>query len=206
MSSTRITGIVLAGGQSRRIGANKSLLKIGESFIIDHVLRALSPLSSSVIIVTDEAHFILLRSSNPDARVVQDIYPARGPLGGIYTGLLHSEDVYNLVVGCDMPFLNADFINYLIDEAPGHDIVVPRIEWKTEPLHALYSRSCLPAIESLLQDGQLQIIKLFDRVNTHYITEKEIDRFDPDHLTFFNINTENDLARAQALKETVKGR
>jgi len=209
---TSITGIILAGGKSTRIGAAKQQLKIGKSHLIDRVLDTLSQFTSSILIVTAKDQAGLAKSAVPGARMVKDIYPGKGPLGGIYTGLMHAETGYSLVVGCDMPFLNSGLIRYLIDGASGFDAVAPKIGWMIQPLHTIYSKSCVPSIEALIREDELQIIKLFDRVNTRYVTEKEIDQFDPDHLSFLNINTENDLLKAELLiggktgRENVKKR
>jgi len=203
---TSITGIILAGGKSTRIGAAKQQLKIGKSHLIDRVLDTLSQFTSSILIVTAEDQAGPAKSAAPGARMVKDINPGKGPLGGIYTGLMHAETGYSLVVGCDMPFLNSGLIRYLIDGASGFDAVAPKIGWMIQPLHTIYSKSCVPSIEALIRENQLQIIKLFDRVNTRYVTEKEIDRFDPDRLSFLNINTENDLLKAELLIEGKTGR
>jgi len=196
---TSITGIVLAGGKSTRIGANKPQLKIGKSHLIDRVLDTLSQVASSILIVTTGDQPDLAKSATPGIRVVKDISPGKGPLGGIYTGLMHAETSHSLVVGCDMPFLNGGLIKYLMDGASGFAAVAPKIGWMIQPLHAIYSKSCIPSIEALLREEQLQIIKLFNLVNTRYVTEKEIDQFDPGHLSFLNINTEDDLMKAEVL-------
>jgi molybdopterin-guanine dinucleotide biosynthesis protein A len=196
---TGITGIILAGGKSTRIGANKPQLKIGKSHLIDRVLDTLSQFTSSILIVTAEDQIGLAKSATPGARMVKDIYPGKGPLGGVYTGLMHAETSYSLVVGCDMPFLNSGLLKYLIAGASGYAAAVPKIGWMIQPLHAIYSKSCVPSIEALIREEQLQIIKLFNLVNTRYVTEKEIDQFDPGHLSFLNINTEGDLLKAEVL-------
>jgi len=193
---TSITGIVLAGGKSTRIGASKPHLKIGKGHLIDRVVDTLSQFTSSILIVTTEEQVSPVKSAPRGARWVKDIYPGKGPLGGIYTGLMHAETSYSLVVGCDMPFLNIGLIKYLIEGASGFAAVAPKIGWMIQPLHAVYSKNCVPSIEALIREDQLQIIKLFNLVNTRFVTEKEIDRFDPDHLSFLNINTEGDLLRA----------
>jgi len=203
---TSITGIILAGGKSTRIGAAKQQLKIGKSHLIDRVLDTLSQFTSSILIVTAEDQAGPAKSAAPGARMVKDINPGKGPLGGIYTGLMHAETGYSLVVGCDMPFLNSGLIRYLIDGASGFDAVAPKIGWMIQPLHTIYSKSCVPSIEALIREDELQIIKLFDRVNTRYVTEKEIDRFDPDRLSFLNINTEGDLLKAELLTGDKTGR
>ncbi len=98
-----------------------------------------------------------------------------------------------------MPFLNRALLRYLIDLAPNFDVVVPRVAGMTEPLHAVYSRDCLASIEQLLHQGELRISKLFSLVKTKYVDENEIAKFDPEHLSFFNINTQGDLKEAEAL-------
>lgn len=196
---TSITGIILAGGRSTRIGADKLQLNVGNSHLIDRVVGTLSQLTSSILIVTNEDQAGPAISATLNVSIVKDIYPGKGPLGGIYTGLMHAETTYSLVVGCDMPFLNSGLIKYLIAGTSGFDAVAPKIGWMIHPLHAIYSRSCLPSIEGLIREDQLQIIKLFNLVNTRYITEEEIDRFDPDHLSFLNINTGDDLLKAELL-------
>jgi molybdopterin-guanine dinucleotide biosynthesis protein A len=196
---TSITGIILAGGKSTRIGASKPQMKIGNGHLIDRVVDTLSQFTSSILIVTTEDQESLTKSATPGARRVKDIYPGKGPLGGIYTGLMYAETSYSMVVGCDMPFLNSSLIRYLIDGASGFAAVAPKIGWMIQPLHAIYSKSCVPSIEALIREDQLQIIKLFNLVKTRYITEKEIDQFDPGHLSFLNINTEDDLLKAEVL-------
>jgi len=196
---TSITGIILAGGKSTRIGTNKPQLKIGKGHLIDRVLGTLSQFTSSILIVTAEDQIGPVKSAAPSTRMVKDIYPGKGPLGGIYTGLMYAETSYSIVVGCDMPFLNSGLIKYLIDGASSFAAVAPKIGWMIQPLHAIYSKSCVPSIEALIREDQLQIIKLFSLVNTRYITEKEIDQFDPVHLSFLNINTEGDLLKAEVL-------
>jgi molybdopterin-guanine dinucleotide biosynthesis protein A len=135
----------------------------------------------------------------PRLRFAVDIYPGRGPLGGVYTGLAASTTVYNLVVACDMPFLNPDLLSYMVQVAPAFDLVVPRVGKLMEPLHAVYSKNCRAPIENLLKQNELQVYKLFSLVKVRYVEAEEIDRFDPKHLSFFNINTEADLKKAKEL-------
>jgi len=135
--------------------------------------------------------------------MVTDIYPGKGPLGGIYTGLATSDSVHNLVVACDMPFLNQALLRYMIQLSANFDLVVPRWDGMVEPLHAVYSKSCQAPIESLLKQGVLNIAKLFTLVKVRYVEADEIDRFDPKHLSFFNINTEADLKMARELAKEI---
>jgi len=141
------------------------------------------------------------------AKVVVDIYPGKGSLGGIYTGLVSANTFYSLVVACDMPFLNRALLRYLVGLAPDFDVVVPNVNGWIEPLHAIYSKNCLTPIEKLLHQGKLGVRQLFDLVNTRYVCEDEIIKFDPERLSFFNINTKDDLEKAKTLirhRETLK--
>jgi molybdopterin-guanine dinucleotide biosynthesis protein A len=129
--------------------------------------------------------------------VVVDLYPNKGPLMGIYTGLLTAESSYGLVVACDMPFLNIELLGYMIELSPGFDAVVPRLgEGKVEPLHAVYSRSCLGSMKTLLEHDQLEVTHLLNKVHVRYVERAECQRFDPQLLSFFNINYQSGLERA----------
>jgi molybdopterin-guanine dinucleotide biosynthesis protein A len=130
---------------------------------------------------------------------VVDLYPGKGSLIGIYTGLVHSANFLNLAVACDMPFLNLDLLRYMVNISPGFDVVIPRIGDQMEPLHAVYSRNCLGPMEKLIKQGNLKVTGFFDSVKVKYIEKEELDRFDPERLSFFNINTEADLERARIL-------
>lgn len=135
----------------------------------------------------------------PEYRVVSDIYPDKGPLVGIFTGLSASRTAYNLVVAGDMPFLDRGLLGYLVQIAGGFDVVVPRLKNMVEPLHAVYARTCLTPIEGMIQSGDLSVRRLLEMVRVRYVDDDEIARFDPEHLSFFNVNTRADLQRARVL-------
>jgi len=128
-----------------------------------------------------------------------DSYPGKGPLGGIYTGLAASTSFYNLVVASDMPFLNQALLRYMIQLSANFDLVVPRLGNLAEPLHAVYAKSCLAPIEQMIKQDKLRVNQLFRLVKTRYVETEEIERFDPEHLSFFNVNTKADLAMARKL-------
>jgi molybdopterin-guanine dinucleotide biosynthesis protein A len=132
--------------------------------------------------------------------IVVDVYPDKGPLGGIYTGLLASQSSHSIVVACDMPFLNTELLRYMIELSGGLDAVVPRLgEGMVEPLHAIYSRSCLDNMKIRLERNQLGINSFLDTVRVRYVERAECQRLDPQLLSFFNINYQSDLDRAIAL-------
>jgi molybdopterin-guanine dinucleotide biosynthesis protein A len=184
-----ISGIVLAGGQSSRLGTDKSSVTVKGKPLIEQIVAKLARLSDDVIIVTNSPE----RYNHLEARLVGDIYPGKGALGGIYSGLRAAANAYSLVVACDMPFLNLNLLRYMILLAREHDVVIPRIGGFPEPLHAVYSKSCLEPIDRLLARGGLKIIDFFSEVQVRYVEEDEIDIFDPQHLSLFNVNTPSDL-------------
>ena len=186
-----------------RLGRNKALETINDRYLLQQVVSRLSFFKSNVIIVTATEQPFLQSIGYPKIRIVTDTYPDKGPLGGIYTGLATSDSVYNLVVACDMPFLNQALLRYMIQLSAKFDLVVPRWDGMVEPLHAVYSKGCLAPIESLLKQGTLSIMKLFTLVKVRYVEAEEIDRFDPKHLSFFNINTEADLKMARELAKEI---
>jgi molybdopterin-guanine dinucleotide biosynthesis protein A len=184
-----------------RLGRIKALEIINRQSLIERTVDCLSSLGHSVLVVTSQEQFDVIAASRLKGKVMVDLYPGKGALGGIYTGLASADSCYSLVVGCDMPFLNRNLLRYLIDLAPGFDAVIPRIDGMYEPLHAVYSRSCLASISELMEQDSLGISQLFGLVNTRYVDKDEIARFDPQFLSFFNINTLNDLRKA---KEIIK--
>ncbi|MFQ6122715.1 MAG: molybdenum cofactor guanylyltransferase [Dehalococcoidales bacterium] len=192
-----VTAIVLAGGKNRRLGRSKALEVVGGKSLIERVVERLKTLTSQILIVTSEAQFDLPLACK--AEILVDIYPGKGPLGGIYTGLLASRSSHSIVVACDMPFLNTELLRYMVELSANFDLVVPRVGNLAEPLHAIYTKSCLTPIESMIKQGKLSILDLFSLVKARYLEAKEIDRFDPKHLSFFNINTEADLEMARKL-------
>ena len=190
---------MLAGGQSRRLGQDKSLLVLDGQPLLVRTLGRLAALSDDLIVVANDpgryAHLQL------QARLVPDERPGMGSLMGILSGLRVARSPYTLVVACDMPFLNVTLLRHLLSLAPGYDVVIPHLGDEVEPLHAVYGRSCLPAIEQILAQGRRRIVAFFDMVRVRHVPQVEIDSFDPEHLSFLNINTPEDWVRALALAE-----
>ena len=191
--------IILAGGKSSRLGNDKVSETIGKRSLLQRVISSVSPLSNDIIIVTaGEQTFPELVDGNR-LRIINDIYPGKGPLGGIYTGLATSTSCYNLVVASDMPFLNQALLRYMVQLSANFDLVVPRVGNLAEPLHAVYTRDCLAPIEHMIKRGELKIHRLFNLVKVRYVEAEEIERYDPGHLSFFNVNTTADLKKARKL-------
>lgn len=191
--------IILAGGKSLRLGHDKILESVGKGSLLEQVVSRIDSLARDIIVVTGEERTFPQLAGHPKLKIVTDIFPGKGSLGGIYTGLVTSGSFYNLVVASDMPFLNQPLLSYMIEVSDGFDFVLPRAGNLFEPLHAVYSRNCIAPIESILKQGRRVIIELFDHVKVRYVEAEEIERFDPQHLSFFNINTKEDLELARKM-------
>ncbi len=149
-----------------------------------------------VIVTTSSAQYENIRSTGIQQKIIVDIIPGKASIGGIYTGLMYSANYHNLVVGCDMPFLNVDLLHYMLQEVAGYDALVPKFNGFMEPLHAVYSKNCIPVIENLINENDLMLNKIFPALRTRYLTSDEIGRYDPHNLSIFNINTQEDLINA----------
>lgn len=188
---------VLAGGVSRRMGKDKALLPLKGRAVIEWVLERVVTLSDDVSLITNEPE----KYCHLSFRIIEDIYPGKGSLGGIYTAIHAAHYPYCLVVACDMPFLNTDLLRYLVDSVSGFDVVVPRIVQFPETTHAVYGRGCLEPIRRRLLDDRLKIIGFFDDVEVRYLEREDVARFDPTFRSFLNMNTPDDWERAQRIAE-----
>ncbi|MEA2022341.1 MAG: molybdenum cofactor guanylyltransferase [Candidatus Caldatribacteriota bacterium] len=193
-----LTAIILAGGKSSRVGLNKSKdqMKFAGRLLIDWVISKLTSLDN----LTDEDIIIVgPKEKYPRfKRVVQDIFPQKGPLGGIFSGLKASNSQYNLVVACDMPFLEVKLLQYMREEIDSNDIIIPRYNrGYIEPLCAIYSKKCLEVMEKNIQSGILSVRKIFRYLKIKYIEEEEVKKFDPKFYSFFNVNFKSDFKKAE---------
>jgi len=198
-----MTSIILAGGKSLRLGRSKLLETIEGKSLIQWVVDRLAILSTEIIIATAHGEAIPC-SSAVRIKTVADVYPGKGPLAGIHSGLTASSSSRAIVVSCDTPFLSVSLLEYMTQTLADSDVALPRIGEMIEPLCAVYSKNCLAPIQELLERDERQIRKLFSMVKVKYVEEEEINSFDTEHLSFFNINSQADLGRARKLA-TEKG-
>ena len=201
VNSEGITVVILAGGLSRRMGRDKAVEPFGGEPLIRRVIRRASNAvgAAEVVVVVasqERADALPLEASH---RTAVDVFPDCGSLGGIYTGLDAARTDWVLVTACDMPFLSAPLLAYMAGLRDGVDAVVPEIDGRPEPTHAFYSRDCRSAIEKKLRAGELKISGFFEDVTVRWVPESEVRQFDPEMLSFFNINRPEDLARALEL-------
>lgn len=192
----KFTAIILAGGKSSRMGQDKALLPLGEQLMVERTLSFLKSHSAEVIVIANKVKgFSFLK-----VPVFADIIAECGPLGGIYTGLVRSKTVHNLIVACDMPFLNQDLIKFMLEEIYDYDVVVPEHNGKLEPLCAIYSKNCIKPIEKELRENNLKVTNFFREVKVRRISEKETAKFNLKETSFANINTPEDYNRLKCAR------
>jgi len=190
----KASGIILAGGKNTRIKTKKAFIQLnGKITLIENTLTLFKKIFPEIIIVTNNPGAY----SKFETKVVEDLIKDKGSLGGIFTGLCFSTSQVNFMIGCDMPFPNSDLINYIIQKPVEYDLVIPVINNKAETLFARYSKNTLPVICSHLLKDKLKLQDLLSDLMALKITPEEVERFDPEHLSFFNVNTQEDLAKAK---------
>jgi molybdenum cofactor guanylyltransferase len=195
-----VTGVILAGGLSTRYGQNKAFLRIGGVRLIERIAEEMKRIFHRVLLVTNQKKdFEYLKLP-----MIEDIVKGLGPIGGIFTGLSNIPGHAGFFVACDMPFLHEGLIRYMVDIINGYDAVVPLVDHWIEPLHAIYTRSCLPRIKTLIDEKKYPVRHFYDQISVRYVTEDEIRRFCNPEEAFLNINTNEDFDRIQSLvKEQV---
>jgi len=199
-----LSAAALAGGQSRRMGTDKALLPLvtGGQPMLGLVLERLSSVADDVLIVANEQE----RYASFEVRIVPDLHPQVGPLGGIQAAITWSTHEHCLVVACDMPFLSPRLLRRMVSEPRNYDVLVPLIPGESrqrgdglvfQTLHAIYSKQCLPFIEKRISEGKKQVVGFFEDVRVRTLDVEEIARWDPDLRSFFNANTPEALSAAR---------
>lgn len=202
-SGSRLGGaIILAGGDSSRLGCPKPFLKLDGLSLIEIMVRRLSLLFEEITVVSDRQDLFV----DLPVKLTGDLMTgyAKGPLRGIHAGLSASGLPYQFVVACDMPFINLNLVRYMATFAPQYDVVVPRVGSYFQPLHAFYRRSCINPIQRQIEQGKCKVTVFYDKIKVKHIGYSEITRFDPGQLSFFNVNTWTDYQAARRLLSEVK--
>ncbi len=201
-----LSAAILAGGQSRRMGTDKALLRLtlDGPTLIERVLAAIRTIADDVFLVANDDRLAWL-----NLRVVPDTFPGAGSLGGIYSAVAGAREGHCLVVACDMPFLAPSLLHALADTPRDYDVLAPYLEVGTnrqggtkgvyETLHAIYGRGALPAMRARLIAEQYRIVGFFPEVRVRALTEETVRAHDPELRSFFNVNTPERLAEARAL-------
>ncbi len=193
IKNLEITGIILAGGKSKRIGVNKALQKLGNERLIDIIKNKIKNKCSKIII---SANSIETLNTYPSSQ--EDLIRNIGPLGGIYTCLKKTHTKYNLVVSCDTPFINNGLIEYLIKNIINYDVIVPKINNFAHPTIGIYSKTFLKYIEESISDKDYNLYRIIKKSNYKTVDIKKEHEFYNENL-FFNINTQEDLLTARKI-------
>lgn len=188
--------VIQAGGQSARMGENKALKPFLGRPLVQRVVERLAPVADELLLTTNQPEeFIFL-----NLPLFTDIKPGRGPLGGLYTALVSAKYPSVAVVACDMPFASAPLLvaaaGFLVQDKV--DVVIAETAEGFEPLHAVYRReTCIPAIETAMDADQWRVISWFPQVNLRKLTPDELNRYDPENLAFWNVNTPEEFIKAE---------
>ena len=190
------TGVILAGGQNKRFdGQNKAFIRIGGKRIVDRLLDVYTPLFDQIVLVTNDAAAYM----DVDALIVTDHYSVRSSLNGLHAGLLVAAHEYAFFAACDTPFIKGALIQRVLDNITRKtDIIIPSTSAGYEPMFAVYKKTCLPAMMSQLERDRLKIQGLFRKVRVKTVAEADLREVDPELISFFNINTPEDLVKAEA--------
>lgn len=186
-----VAGVILAGGESSRMGRNKALMEVNGERMVETAYRRMAELFDEVLLVTNtpETYEFI------PCRKIADIYPGMGPLGGIHAALSNCAAERAFVTACDMPGLNPRLIRELSSMSSGVDVVIPETPGGLEPLHAVYSKSCLPKMEKMLRGGERRILSFFDLAQVRLVPRGKIAVLDPDYASFRNVNTPEDYQK-----------
>ncbi len=216
-SVMKASAVILTGGKSSRMGSPKALLLFDGEPLVVHVARTLRSLFGDIVVVggpgEEFVELLRLLSSQPNklnqpnepkVTLIRDEVSHQGPVGGIYYGLSVAAGEFCFVTSCDVPFLSARLISYLVSQISDYDVVVPYWQERFQPLCAVYRKSVTPLLKEQLDRGELRPIFLYEKVRTRKVTEAEIRRFDPEGSSFFNMNSPEDYRAALALWEKNK--
>ena len=191
------SGVILAGGLSTRYGGeNKAFLRVGGLRILDRLFAVYTELFEEIILVTNNPVEFL----EWDALIVSDIFSIRSSLTGIHAGLFYASHPFAFFSACDAPFLKKEIVETVLEHIdPGADLVIPQISVGLEPLCAAYSRRCLKPAEDHLRVNKFKIQLALKTCRIKRIPEERLREKDPDLVSFFNVNTPEDLARAEQI-------
>jgi molybdopterin-guanine dinucleotide biosynthesis protein A len=183
------TLVLLVGGESRRMGFPKHRLRTSHGTLVEILQRRLSSLFIETLVVGRK----LPVENKEGLRIVEDVLSVRGALVGIYSGLSEAKSDLCFILACDMPFVTVPLVSYLLSQASDVDVVVPVVRGYYEPLCAVYRRTAIEAIRTSLHGGELKVTGIYKRLRVLEVSQSEIERFDPELLSFVNLNTPREL-------------
>jgi len=187
------TVVILAGGESRRMGQDKASVKLANGTLLNRAIRVMQPLFKKLIISVREPRENLLFSQ------LCDRGNDRGPIMGIMTALERVDTQWVFVLACDMPFISPEMVVSMATHREGRDMVVPCVDHMLQPLAAFYSKNCLAQMGSQVSDGQRSLKILIGKMDAAIIPEEELMLCDPELLSFMDMDTQADVAQAEAV-------
>lgn len=197
--SISLTVAISAGGKSSRMGTDKAFVEVANKPLIEHILERVANLGQQETLLITHRPAAYAHLGLP---MYSDVMPNKGPLGGIYTALCNSQTDYTLVLACDMPFVNPSLLHHMREHCqadPTLQVVVPRVNDYPEGLHAIYHQHCKEPIRARLEADKLKVISFYAEMKVRYIEEVEWRQFDPQGLTFFDLDTPEELDVARRM-------
>jgi molybdopterin-guanine dinucleotide biosynthesis protein A len=193
--------VIQAGGESRRMGQDKALVPFMGKTLIEYILQQIRGMDSEIIIISNRPEHYL-RFGYP---VYSDVFEGVGALAGLHTAIHYSANAFCLVLGCDMPFVNIRLVEKMLEIAAGWDAVIPQLgeRDKFEPFKAVYKKSCLDPIQFEIKAGNRRAISFFDSVRVRYFYREEVEQFDKELLSFYNVNTPEQLIEAEKIANKI---
>lgn len=196
----KASGVINAGGRSTRMKFNKAFAEIDGRPLIEIIIDKFKPVFPEIFIVSNHPEPF----NKYGYQVYEDIYPGKGPVGGIHTALTQAAYDEIFIMGCDMPFMDIRIAKFLLAKLEDKDSAVPRIKGYLQPMSAAYSKKCLPHLEYCLRTDRLKLIRLFEELNAVIIDEKELEQFGVLDELFLNVNDQMALQRAAAIAGKVR--
>ena len=179
---------ILVGGKSSRMGSNKAFLELKGKTFIELQIELLREIFDDIFISANTSS----EYEHLNLSIFKDVYPGKGPLGGIYTSLINSSSLHTFMLACDMPFIGPELINHLKDLTKEYDVVIPKSEKGLEPLHAFYSKKCIDPIKRSLEEDNLRITSFFPHVNVKIVELDNLNLSDCFKNSIKNLNTRDD--------------
>ena len=199
MAQTKqLTGIILCGGKSRRMGKNKALLKINDKYVISYVIDLLQPFCDEIILSTNTNELDFL-----GYKTVKDLYDNICPISGIFSSLLKSKNKKNVILSCDTPFINGLLINELLSYLHTYDVVLPELNGYLQPMTGVFKKDIIPLVNKEIQEGNYIPPRIFEKCNLKKLKVERRSRYYHEDL-FFNINKPVDFEKAKEIMNKIK--
>ncbi|MCR4429292.1 MAG: molybdenum cofactor guanylyltransferase [Caldiserica bacterium] len=194
--SQSISSIILSGGRGTRIGGNKPQIMLLGKTLIEWTISSVENLSREILILPGGNPSQIC---HPKARFLPDLFPGTGPMGALYSGLFFCQQSWAFAFACDMPFVKTPLLLFMLKIRGQFDAVLGKINGQIQPFPGLYSRNCLPVFAEDIKNGRLKITRTLSSLNIQYFKEEDIKKYDPDMLSFFNVNSRDDLNQVISL-------